>query len=138
MTSKFSHPSYPLSERQPGSLKTPSGLAFDHITLAAALSDEINMEDLRVTAEALELQAAVAEEAGRRQLADNFRRAAELVSVPQEKILEIYSALRPGRATQWDLVKLAEQLENEYEAVRCGKLIREAIEAYFGESQATT
>ena len=89
-------PDYPLAEKAPERLKTPSGLAFQDITLEAVLAGEVEMRDLRVTSEALELQAQVADEAGRPQLAENLRRAAELVDVPEDRILEVYKALRPG------------------------------------------
>jgi propanediol dehydratase small subunit len=110
----------------PEKLKTPSGLAFADITLEAVLDGRVEMQDLRVTAEALELQAQVAEEAGRRQLAANLRRAAELVDVPEEEILEIYAALRPGRATRPEMHRLADQIEERYGARLCAALIREA------------
>ena len=110
----------------PEKLKTPSGIAFDEITLDAVLNGKINMQDLRVTAEALELQAQVSEEAGRTQLAENLRRAAELVDVPEDEILEIYAALRPGRATSPELHRLADQIEARYGASLCAALIREA------------
>jgi propanediol dehydratase small subunit len=84
------------------------------------------MDDLRVTAEALEFQAQVAEAAGRRQLADNLRRAAELAPVPEENILRVYNALRPGRATPAELEAIAARLEREWGAVRCAALVREA------------
>jgi propanediol dehydratase small subunit len=84
------------------------------------------MEDLRVTAEALELQAQVAEAANRPQLAENLRRAAELVGVPEDTILEIYRALRPGRADKQELLALADRLVATYGAHRCAALVREA------------
>ena len=119
-------PDYPLAEKIPERLKTPSGLAFGEITLDAVLAGEIAMEDLRVTSEALELQARVAAEADRPQLAENLRRAAELVAVPEERILEIYNALRPGRADRAALLVLAADLEARYQARRCAALLREA------------
>ncbi|MCW5978189.1 MAG: diol dehydratase small subunit [Bryobacteraceae bacterium] len=119
-------PEYPLSQHAPDRLKTPSGIPFSEITLEAVMAGRLSMEDLRVTAEALELQAQVASEAGRPQLAENLRRAAELVDVPSERILEVYDALRPGRATPEKLARLAEAMEREYGAVRCAALIREA------------
>lgn len=122
-------PEYPLAEKMPGRLKTPSGLAFEQITLDAVLSGQITMEDLRVTSDALELQAQVAAAADRPQLAENLRRAAELVAVPEERILEIYNALRPGRATPAALLALAADLEARYHARRCAALLREAAEA---------
>ena len=122
-------PDYPLSQRMPERLRTPSGLPFNEITLEAVQQGRITMEDLRVTAEALELQAQTAEAVGRLQLAENLRRAAELVSVPENRILEIYNALRPGRATHDQLLTLAADLETVYRAKRCAALIREAAEA---------
>lgn len=119
-------PEYPLSEKMPERLRTPSGLGFQEVTLEAVMAGRVTMADLRVTAEALELQAQVAEEAGRPQLAENLRRAAELVAVPEERILEIYNALRPGRAGREELLRLADELEADYQAPRCAALIREA------------
>ena len=119
-------PDYPLSEKSPERLRTPSGLPFEDITLEAVLSGSVGMEDLRVTAEALELQAEVADSAGRPQLAENLRRAAELVAVPEETILEIYRALRPGRASRESLYAMADDLVARYGARRCAALVREA------------
>ena len=119
-------PDYPLAEKAPERLKTPSGLAFQDITLEAVLAGEVEMRDLRVTSEALELQAQVADEAGRPQLAENLRRAAELVDVPEDRILEVYKALRPGRGSRQAIFELADDLENRWQAKRCAALVREA------------
>jgi len=119
-------PDYPLAEKAPERLKTPSGLAFQDITLEAVLVGEVEMRDLRVTSEALELQAQVADGAGRPQLAENLRRAAELVDVPEDRILEVYRALRPGRGSRQALFELADDLENRWQAKRCAALVREA------------
>jgi len=120
-------PAYPLAEMQPRRLKTPLGIPFEQITLAAVLDGRVTMADLRVTPEALELQAEIARAAGRPQLAENLGRAAELARVPEELILRTYNALRPGRATKADLLALAAQLEEQYHARRCARLIREAL-----------
>jgi propanediol dehydratase small subunit len=117
---------YPLSEKAPDRLRTPGGLPYNEITLDAVLDGRVRMEDLRVTPEALELQAQVAEAAGRGQLADNLRRAAELAKVPEEFILEVYNSLRPGRADAGRLAALAAQLEERHAAQRCAALVREA------------
>lgn len=119
-------PEYPLSEKAPERLRTPSGRRFAEITLEAVLDGRIGMEDLRVTPEALELQAQVAEQCGRTQLAANLRRAAELAAMPEARILEFYEALRPGRASRDRLLALADALESEYAAHRCAALLREA------------
>ena len=121
-------PEYPLSEKMPERLKTPTGVAFTEVTLDAVLAGKLTMEDMRVTAEALEWQAQVAESAGRRQLAENLRRAAELTAVPEERILAIYEALRPGRAEPQALEQMAVELESRYGAARTAALIREAAE----------
>ncbi len=125
---------YPLSEQEPESLKTPSGLPFSAINLDGVMSGRIHMEDLRVTPEALEAQATIAESAGRRQLADNLRRASELARVPEDKMLQVYQALRPGRATPDMLESLAVELESKWHAIRCARFIREAAQAYFPSS----
>jgi propanediol dehydratase small subunit len=122
-------PDYPLAEKMPERLRTPSGLGFEEIGLDTVLEGRVEMDDLRVTAEALELQAQVAEAAGRPQLAENLRRAAELVAVPEERILEIYQALRPGRGSRETLLALAADLDERYHAARCAGLVREAAAA---------
>jgi len=122
---------YPLSERQPDRLKTPSGLPFTAINLDAVLAEKIQMKDLRVTSEALEWQAEIADDAGRHQLAENLRRASELARVPEDKILQIYQMLRPGRASEEALMLAAEELETKFQASRCGRFVREAARAYF-------
>jgi propanediol dehydratase small subunit len=119
-------PEYPLAEMMPERLRTPTGRAFQDLTLDALLEGSVNLADLRVTAEALDLQAQVAEDAARPQLAANLRRAGELVAVPEELILEVYRALRPGRSTAERMEELAAELESRYGAKRCAALVREA------------
>jgi len=121
-------PKYPLSEHHAGELRTPGGIPLDEITLDGVLEGGIGMDDLRITAGALELQAEIAEAAGRTQLAENLRRAAELVNVPEDRILAIYEALRPGRADAASLNALAAELERDYAAPRCARLLRDAVE----------
>ena len=120
---------YPLSEKAPHLLKTPSGIPFAEITLDAVADGRVTMDDLRIAPEALELQAQVAEAAGRPQLAENLRRAAELAPLPEALILSVYEALRPGRATREELLRLADSLEREHQAPRSAALVREAAES---------
>lgn len=117
---------YPLSEKLPGELRTPSGRRFDSITLDAVLAGDVTRDDLRVTPEALRLQAEIARDAGRPQLAGNLLRAAELAAVPEEFILTVYEALRPGRTTRERLLEVAAELERRYDAPLCAALVREA------------
>jgi len=117
---------YPLSEKSPGDLRTPSGRPFSDITLDAVLAGEVTMDDLRVTPESLRMQAGIAAEAGRGQLAGNLMRAAELATVPEHFILTVYEALRPGRTTRQRLLEVANQLEQQHHAPLCAALVREA------------
>lgn len=118
---------YPLAEKHPGRLRTPTGRPFEQVTLEGCLAGHLTVEDLRITAEALEWQARIAESEGRCQLAENLRRAAELTQVPDERILEIYEALRPGRCDRAALARLAAELERDYGAFRCAALLRDAM-----------
>jgi len=126
-------PEYPLAEKQPQELKSPSGLPFSEITLEAVLQGRVGMNELRTSSEALMRQAEIARAAGRRQLAENLERAAELTRIPEEEILGIYEALRPGRASPAELEQLAVRLERDYQALRTAALVREAAR-FAGES----
>jgi propanediol dehydratase small subunit len=76
------------------------------------------------------MQAAIAQDAGRDRLAMNFERAAELTAVPDDRILEIYNALRPYRSTQAELLAIADDLEHRYQARLCAAFVREAAGLY--------
>jgi propanediol dehydratase small subunit len=120
---------YPLGARRPDLVRTPSGLGLDAVTLAAARSGELAADDVRATAATLALQADVARGAGRPQLADGLERAAELAGVPDEELLEIYTALRPGRSTTDELEAWAIRLD-ELGATRTAAFVREAAVVY--------
>jgi propanediol dehydratase small subunit len=120
---------YPLGSRRPDLVETPSGLALDDVTLEAARSGTLVAADVRATAATLERQAAVARAAGRHQLADNLERAAELTHVPDDRLLEIYTALRPGRSAAAELEEWARRLD-EWNAPLTAAFVREAAVAY--------
>ena len=121
---------YPLGARRPELVATPSGLRQDEVTLEALRAGSLDAEDIRATAETIRRQAAVALAAGRTQLAENLERAAELASVPAETVLELYTALRPRRATATELEAWAERLEREVGAPRTAAFVREALQVY--------
>lgn len=121
---------YPLSEKRPDLVKTVKDRPLDEITLDKVLSGEIEADEIRVTPEILEYQAQIADSVGRPQLAANLRRAGELTRVPDERILEIYNAMRPNMSTKDELLGIADELENEYEAKINADLVREAAEVY--------
>lgn len=120
---------YPLSDN-PDQVETPDGTRLSEITLEAIVNGDINGDDIAISPETLEKQAQVAEQEGRPQLAQNFRRAAELTTIPDERILEIYNALRPSGAEKQTLQEMADELENEYDAQINADLVREALEVY--------
>ena len=120
----------PLSEKRRDLITTSKDRSIDDITLDAVMEGEIEADEIRVTPEILEYQAQIAESIGRPQLAANMRRAAELTAVPDDRILEIYNTLRPDRATKDELLEIADELENEYDAQINAELIREAADVY--------
>lgn len=121
---------YPLGTRRPDLVCTPDGIPLDELTLGALRAGRLSADTMRATPETLRRQAAIARRVGRAQLADNLARAAELTAVPDEVILELYSALRPRRSTGHELERLAAMLEREYDAHTVAAFVREAAEAY--------
>ncbi len=121
---------YPLAEKRPDLVRTARGKPLAAVTVEAVLRGEIEAEELRITPEALEWQAHIAAAAGRPALVENFLRAAELTRVPDDRLLAMYNALRPGRSTLAELEALAIELETEFHAHRCAALVREAAAAY--------
>ena len=75
------------------------------------------------------MQAEVARAAKRDALAENLERAAELAGVPDDLLLEVYTALRPRRATSGQLEECAGRLEG-HGAPRTAAFVREAAAVY--------
>ena len=107
-----------------------SGCRLEELDFSAIQKGEINAEDFRIGMERLLYQAEVAKEAGYSRLAVNLHIAAELVSISNQEVLDIYNALRPGRSTYQELFSLAEQLEDERNAGLTADFIRQAAEVY--------
>jgi propanediol dehydratase small subunit len=114
---------YPLGSRRLDLVRTPSGLSLDEVGLDTPAAD------IRATPETLARQAAVARAAGRPQLAENLERAAELALVPDDALLEVYTALRPHRSSGAELEGWAVRLEG-WGAERTAAFVREAAAAY--------
>jgi len=121
---------YPMAKKRPELVKTATGKSLDQITLDAVVSGQIKAEEIRITPQTLEYQAQIAESIGRPQLAANMRRAAEMTKVPDERILEIYNALRPYRSTREELLAIADELDTKYSAKICAEFVREACTVY--------
>jgi propanediol dehydratase small subunit len=120
---------YPVGARRPDLVSTPGGVALDDVTLDAIRAGELGADEMRATPATLRLQADVARAAGRTQLAESLARAAELAAVPDDLLLEIYTALRPGRATAEELETWASRLDG-FAAVATAAFVREAAAAY--------
>lgn len=121
---------YPLAEKRSELIRTATGKRLEDLTIDNVLNNNITPQDVRITPESLLLQAQIADACGRQQLAKNFRRAAELTKVPDERILEIYNALRPYRSTKAELLAIADELEKKYEAKINAAFVLEAAEVY--------
>lgn len=121
---------YPIYEKHPELLKTPTGKSVDEISIDNILKGEITPDDCKISPETLLLQAEIQESFGNPSVAANFRRAAEMTRIPDERILEIYNCLRPHVSTKEELLTIADELEEQYEATINASLVREAAEVY--------
>jgi propanediol dehydratase small subunit len=110
-------------------IRALSGRAVDGLTVEAVRAGEVGVADLRIHPDALERQAVVAEQHGNPQLAENLRRAAELTRLPDDEVLAVYEALRPGRSTPAQLAELAASLAARG-LPRCAALVSEAADIY--------
>lgn len=120
---------YPLGVKMPEAIKTPTGKPYSSLSYEKVIAGELTSDDMRIAPETLEMQAQVAESVGREAFAGNLRRAAELIAVPDERLLQIYNALRPYRSTKQELLDIAAELEG-YKCVIAAGLVREAAEVY--------
>ena len=127
---KMTTKEYPLATKVPDIINTPTGRKLNEITLESVMAGEIKPEDIRISKDTLEMQAQIAEEMNRYAIARNFRRAGELISVPDERVLEMYNALRPFRSTKEELLAIADELENKYDAKVNAEFVREAAQVY--------
>jgi propanediol dehydratase small subunit len=116
---------YPLGSARPDLVRSPTGTPLDDLVL----DGDVTAADLRASSETLRMQSEVARAAERPRLADNLTRAAELSSVPDDAILDVYTALRPRRSTADELEGWAARLE-ELGAPANAAFVREAAEVY--------
>lgn len=129
-SSKITAVNYPLGEKMADQIYSPTGKKLAEMDLDQILNGQLTSEDMRIAPETLEMQAQVAESVGRDAFAGNLRRAAELIAVPDDRLLEIYNALRPYRSTKQELYDIADELENKYDCKVNAKLVKEAAEVY--------
>ncbi len=128
---KLGSQDYPLAENRRDLVRGRRGKSLDELNLDGLKSGEVILDDLRITPQALELQAEIARTVKRPKLAQNFERASELVEIPQDYLMEIYELLRPGRAPdKTALLAVAQDLRLNYQATRMAEFIEEAAEVY--------
>ena len=121
---------YPLGEHEKERITSKPGMKLTDITLDEVRKNHISADDIKMSREMLKAQGQVAKEAGNDPMEKNFERAAELVDVPDEVILKMYDKLRPNRSTKLELVMMAQELLEKYNAKNCAKLVMEAAEVY--------
>lgn len=121
---------YPLGEHEKERITSKTGMKLTDITLDEVMKNHISADDIKISREMLKAQGQVAKEAGNDPMEKNFERAAELVDVPDEVILKMYDKLRPNRSTKLELVMMAQELLEKYNAPHCAKLVLEAAEIY--------
>lgn len=129
-TNKMTAANYPLGEKSVDKIFTPTGKKLNDLKLEQVVSGEVDGNDLRISKETLEYQAQVAESVNRHALARNLRRAAEMIAIPDERTLEIYNALRPYRSTKQELLNIADELKNKYNAIITSDFVKEAADVY--------
>jgi len=122
---------YPLSERDPNNVRTPSGLSLANMTLDAVMKGKVTSADVAITPETLRQQAAIARSAGRDRLALNLERAAELAKVPPDILMSTYELLRPGRSENSQALReRARQLRLQFSANLVADFLEQAADAY--------
>ena len=121
---------YPLYQKHRNLVKTPKGHNLDDINLQKVVNNQVDPKELRITPEALKLQGEIAASAGRPAIQKNLQRAAELTRVPDERVLEMYDALRPFRSTKQELLDIAKELRDKYNANVCAAWFEEAADYY--------
>jgi len=121
---------YPLAEKRSDLVKSDTGKPLDGITLDKVVSGEVTFADIKISPQTLEYQAQIAESIHRPHIAGNLRRAAEMTKIPDQRILEMYDALRPYRKTKQELLDMANELESKFQAKICAGFVREAANVY--------
>ncbi|MDD6235830.1 MAG: diol dehydratase small subunit [Clostridiales bacterium] len=128
--SKYTVADYPLMEKHSDIIKTPTGKSVSDISLEAVSKGNVSVEDVRISAQMLQNQADIAESAGKKQIAENLRRAAEMTAIEDDVVIKMYDMLRPNRATKEQLTEMAETLRNQYHAPLLSQLVSEACAVY--------
>jgi len=118
---------YPLRQKRSDLLFTHNGVNINDITFENIYAGVLSRDECRISKDSLILQAKIADDIGNTHLAGNFRRAAEMIEIESDRIIEIYNALRPYRSTEGELRKVVKELKEKYNATITATFIEEAI-----------
>lgn len=121
---------YPLGEFEAEQIQSKTGKRLSDITIEEIKKGNITADDIKISKEMLYKQGQVSKADDNPCMEQNFVRASELVDVPDKVILEMYNKLRPNRSTKLELVTMAKELLEIYQAPNCAKLVLEAAEIY--------
>lgn len=106
-----------------------SGRSVTELSVDRVCNEDLHNADIRIHPETLHHQAARAEQFGNPQLAENFRRGAEIALLEDAELMSIYDALRPGRSTVEEMRAIAADLGSR-EMPRIARLVEEAADVY--------
>ena len=122
---------YPLGEKHPDLIKSKNGMKPSDLTLQNISLGSVKIDDFQISEETLNYQAQISYSSDREPLGKNLERAAEMVKIPNEVIMEIYEKLRPGRSkNKAELLSYAKLLKDKYKAKILSAFILEAAEVY--------
>nr|AAL38410.1 glycerol dehydratase small subunit GldE [Lentilactobacillus hilgardii] len=127
---KLGKSDYPLYEKHPKDVKSPTGKSLNEITLENIINGNVTSKDLRITPDTLRMQGQIAASAGRVAIQRNFQRAAGLTAIPDDRVLALYNSLRAYRSFKQELLDTANELRTKYHAPVCAGWFEEAAENY--------
>lgn len=121
---------YPLATRCPEKIQTPTGKPLTDITLENVLAGRVGPQDVRISQQTLEYRAQIAEQMQRHAVARNFRRAAELIAIPDARILRFTTRCDRFCSSFAELQAIADELEHTWHATVNAGFVRESAEVY--------
>lgn len=127
---EFSINDYPLGKKHFNSIKTKTNKLLSDITINNVSNNLIDNKDLSISSKTLLMQSEIAASDNKIELSKNLKRAAEMVSIPDEKLIEIYDILRPNRASEEEILKIASELETQYNAIDTANLLKQTCHVY--------
>ena len=120
---------YPFDNKHQEWFDLGQGRDLSYITMDNVMAGHITMDDLKISPSILKAQGQIAKAGGRDQIELNFSRAAEMTKVSDNRLLEMYNALRPYRSSKQELLDIASELDG-LGAPICANFVREAAENY--------